>query len=63
MTDHLSKDQKLTIDELAKLLDRENDWDDNTIEILPNGEVRAKKGDGTPKVLTMKENLGGEYAS
>ncbi len=37
------------------------------IEILPNGEVRAKdhtttQERGGRKPLTMRENLGGEYA-
>lgn len=54
-------ERKLSLDELATLLNRENGWEDSTIEILPNGEIRAKQGDGTPKVLTMRENLGGEY--
>ena len=55
---------KLTISELEKLLNAENDWEDSTIEILPNGEIRMK-GDSEKlgiKPLTMRENLGGEYA-
>ena len=57
---------KLSAEELFKLLEKENDWDDVVIEILPNGEIRQK---GTTdletikpkKPITMKENLGGEY--
>jgi hypothetical protein len=52
-----------TIAELVQILDSEEHQE---IEILPNGEVRAK---GTPlhelggqKPLTMREDLGGEYA-
>ena len=56
-------DRKLTIDDLEKLLDAE---DDIPIEILPNGTIRAaKKGSKrtkeNQKVLTFRENLGGEY--
>jgi hypothetical protein len=53
-----------TIADLEAILDREEQVE---IEILPNGEVRAL-GDSTPaerggrKPLTMRENLGGEYA-
>lgn len=55
----------LSIDQIEKLLNRE---DEATIEILPNGEIRefsdeekveARKN---RKSLTMKQNLGGEYA-
>ena len=52
-----------TIDELERLLASD---DDVELEILPNGEVRAKgtgKKQGVPKVLTMRDNLGGEYAA
>jgi hypothetical protein len=54
---------KLSINELEAILQRE---DEVEIEILPNGEVRAKNettsGDrGGRKPLTMKEDLGGEY--
>lgn len=57
-------DEKLTIEELEQLLNRETSWDDDaTIEILPNGEIRAKNGSPSNiKPLTYKENLGGEYA-
>jgi hypothetical protein len=53
-----------TIADLEAILDREEQVE---IEILPNGEVRALD-DSTPaerggrKPLTMRENLGGEYA-
>ena len=52
--------QRLSIDEIQALLNSE---EDEAIEILPNGEVR-KLGSGTiDKPLTMRENLGGEYAT
>ena len=53
-----------TIADLEAILDREEQVE---IEILPNGEVRAV-GDSTTterggrKLLTMRENLGGEYS-
>ena len=52
-----------TIDELEAILASEEEV---PIEILPNGEVRAKgqtsaKETGGKKPLTMRENLGGEY--
>ena len=51
-----------TIAELEAILDREEDVE---IEILPNGEVRAKGQSvletGGRKPLTMREDLGGEY--
>lgn len=58
---------KLTIDQLEKLLnDSENSWDADkqSIEILPNGEIRAIGGGQAEgvKPLTFRENLGGEYA-
>jgi hypothetical protein len=52
-----------TIAELEAILDKEEEVE---IEILPNGEVRAK-GQTSPhelggrKPLTMREDLGGEY--
>ena len=54
---------KPTIDELEKILANEEEV---PIEILPNGEVRAKNQTspselGGKKPLTMRENLGGEY--
>jgi len=58
-------DKKLSITELERLLNTE---EDTSIEILPNGEIRAT-GQTSPsspslagkKPLTMRENLGGEY--
>jgi hypothetical protein len=55
--------QQSKIDELARLLNSE---EDTPIQILPNGEIReigsATSADmGNKKPLTMKENLGGEY--
>jgi hypothetical protein len=50
-----------TIAELEAILDREEDVE---IEILPNGEVRAKGQsvlETGRKPLTMREDLGGEY--
>jgi hypothetical protein len=52
-----------TIDELERILASEEEV---PIEILPNGEVRAKGQTsaqelGGKKPLTMRENLGGEY--
>lgn len=52
-----------TIEELEELLSRE---EDQPIEILPNGEVRAaraREGQPKQKPLTLRENLGGEYAA
>ena len=52
-----------TIRELEQLLESE---EDEPIEILPNGEIRAR-GESDPaernykKPLTMREDLGGEY--
>lgn len=48
-----------------EILDSEEDAE---IEILPNGEVRAKGHSsyqelGGRKPLTMREDLGGEYAA
>ncbi len=53
-----------TIDQLVQILESEEEAE---IEILPNGEVRAKYGTspselGGKKPLTMREELGGEYA-
>ena len=55
---------KPTIHELERLLNSE---EDTPIEILPNGEIRAREGSdaaerGYKKPLTMREDLGGEYA-
>ena len=56
--------RKPTIDELEKLLEKEEDI---PIEILPNGEIRAL-GEGSAelqgkKPITMREDLGGEYTA
>lgn len=53
---------KPTIKELEALLNSE---EDDPIEILPNGEIRAIKKSKNKKkltVLTMGQVLGGEYA-
>jgi hypothetical protein len=57
----MAKKRKMTIDELERMLSR--DEDDYEITILPNGEIRSKKRRGTPKgmPLTMGQDLGGEY--
>lgn len=57
-------DKKPTIQELEKLLNSE---EDKPIQILPNGEIRAEGGVNSAelsgkKPLTLRENLGGEYA-
>ncbi len=54
-----------SISELEAILQRE---DEVEIEILPNGEIRAKNETtsadrGGRKPLTMREDLGGEYSS
>jgi hypothetical protein len=54
-----------SIAELEAILQRE---DEVEIEILPNGEVRAKNQTtsterGGRKPLTMREDLGGEYGA
>jgi len=55
--------KKMTIAEIEVLLDREEEVE---LEILPNGEIRAlgdtKVSNKDLKPITMKENLGGEYA-
>jgi hypothetical protein len=53
-----------SIDELMEILNNEESQE---IEILPNGEIRQKGGSspretGGKKPLTMREDLGGEYA-
>ena len=55
--------RKPTIRELEQLLESE---EDTPIEILPNGEIRARGESldaerGYKKPLTMREDLGGEY--
>ena len=53
-----------TIEQLEAILQSEEEVE---IDILPNGEVRAR-GEGTAqelggkKPLTMREDLGGEYS-
>lgn len=54
-----------SLQELEALLQRE---DEVEIEILPNGEVRARNETapserGGRKPLTMREDLGGEYGA
>lgn len=61
MVDKVEK--RLTIAEIEALLNKENSWeDDQVIRILPNGEIQYAAND-VPKALTLRENLGGEYAS
>lgn len=55
--------QKPTIEELEAILDQEEEI---PIEILPNGEIRARNQTSSSelagkKPLTMREDLGGEY--
>lgn len=55
---------KPTIAQLEAILENEEEVE---IDILPNGEVRAKGQTsaqelGGKKPLTLRENLGGEYA-
>ena len=55
--------QKPTIAELEAILEQEEEI---SIEILPNGEIRARGQTssyelGGKKPLTMREDLGGEY--
>lgn len=58
---------KLSIEELAKLLKKEDTFDEQcAIRILPNGEI-VPLDDTTPipknlKPITFKEDLGGEYS-
>ena len=57
--------KKPTIHELEAILE---DEEEIPIEILPNGEVRALGGSdaaesGYRKPITMREDLGGEYAA
>ena len=61
------RQKKPTIEELEQLLNNEEEWVEGpTLEILPNGEVRAVSPDGTlvdgKTPLTFREDLGGEYA-
>jgi hypothetical protein len=64
MTPEALKVARPSIAELEAILQRE---DEVEIEILPNGEVRAINQTSTAdrggrKPLTMREDLGGEYA-
>jgi hypothetical protein len=67
MDEPKAESRTLNLAQLEELLNRENEWDtDDTIEILPNGEIRAKGGSRDTdlvgrKPLTFRENLGGEY--
>jgi hypothetical protein len=58
---NVAESRRVSIDELEAILQRD---DSEAIEILPNGEIRRVSGGGErpPKPLTMRENLGGEYA-
>ena len=54
---------RLSVSEIEAMLEQEEDV---TIEILPNGEIRALGGSDAAdrdfkKPLTMREDLGGEY--
>jgi len=52
-----------SLSEVERLLNSEEDV---ALEILPNGEIRQKGSAakfGIAKPLTMRENLGGEYAA
>lgn len=61
MTKKKTKPRKTTIEELEAILDSEEDV---AVTILPNGEIKTKKRKvgKNVKPLTMRENLGGEYA-
>lgn len=54
------KPERLSIDEIESILQRE---DEEPLEILPNGKIRRGGRKVTEKPLTMRENLGGEYAN
>lgn len=54
------KSERLSIDEIENILKRD---DEEPLEILPNGEIRRGGRRVTEKPLTMRENLGGEYAN
>lgn len=53
--------KRMTIDELEGILNSE---EEQPLEILPSGEIRllGTKRRTKRKPLTMRENLGGEYA-
>jgi hypothetical protein len=59
MNEEKQQNTRVTIEELERILDGR---DDVEIEILPNGEVRSKPKPETQKPVTLKNNLGGEYA-
>ena len=48
---------KSTIKDIEALIDNES----APIEILPNGDIRRRKGEPTPKPITINKPLGGEY--
>lgn len=56
--------RRMSVADIERLLERDEDV---TITILPNGEIRdltAEERAAIPrKPLTMRENLGGEYAA
>jgi hypothetical protein len=52
--------KKPTIDELQKILESEEDRD---IIIRPDGSITTRKKKKKEKLLTMREDLGGEYAA
>ena len=57
---NITEKPRPTIMELEAILKSE---EDTPVEILPNGEIRnIGSGPSTKKPLTMRENLGGEYA-
>lgn len=61
----MASERRVSIDELEQILSKEEDV---AVEILPNGEIRAKDSASASernyrKPLTMREDLGGEYAT
>lgn len=56
---NVARQRRYSIDELERILKSEEDV---AMEILPNGEVRVGGEPSSRKPLTMRENLGGEYA-
>jgi hypothetical protein len=51
--------ERVSIERLERMLDSESG---RAIEILPNGEIHVgEPGSPPPKILTLRENLGGEY--
>lgn len=49
---------KPTVSDLEKLLNSEQD---KPIRILPNGSIKVGRKSRREKVITIRENLGGEY--